>query len=343
MTVTQKLSEVKELNEFSLNFKNLYLYGSGEVGRCIAEYLAKENICFKGFIVSKKEKMTDVMLQHPIYEISEIELNEELDGIIIAVGKKHKDDIIKSLKEYGYEKNIYIQNMYYMFDPPKQNKRFSDEAVKQIKKQGYFASYEDLENIGENYDTDKSTYIHNYLNKYEFFLQKYRTLDFNLLELGVFKGASLKMWSNYFNNAQIIGVDIDENCKQYAGENRKVIIADLSLEETLEDLKQYSPLVIIDDASHLWSHQIKALCLLFSSLPSGGLYILEDLETSFDGYGIYADAGISAYDVCSAIEEVITSSLPLRSENILKEEIECIAAQVEMVSFIHGSCILIKK
>ena len=60
---------------------------------------------------------------------------------------------------------------------------------------------------------------------------------------------------------------------------------DLGKEDELESLCKLHPTVIIDDASHMWSHQIKSIWYLFSSLQNGGAFIVEDLETSF---GVYA-------------------------------------------------------
>lgn len=57
----------------------------------------------------------------------------------------------------------------------------------------------------------------------------------------------------------------------------------------------------------------------------------------------FDDAVITAYDVCSAVAECVTSGGALRNEIPLLEDIERIASQVDMISFIHGSCILIKK
>lgn len=107
----------------------------------------------------------------------------------------------------------------------------------------------------------------------------------------------------------------------------------------------------MDDASHLWSHQIKALYHLLPSLESGGIYILEDLGTSFYSYRTieYADACVSAYDFCSALAEVVCSQELFRVQGLeanvmlFKKEIEELASQIEMITFIHQSCIIIKR
>ena len=217
--------------------------------------------------------------------------------------------------------------------------------------EGYFSHYRELNEIGRKCGTDKSDQVHNYLNKYEFFLHPWKDKSFTMLELGVFDGESVRMWRDYFQHAKIVGVDIDERCLGEQGERIEIVIGDLSLEETLDSLKPYAPDIIIDDASHIWSHQIKSLYTLFPVLPHGGIFILEDLETSFPifRYGNFDDSVISAYDFCSAVAKVVTGGEYLPelqcspSLSLLKPEVEAIASQIEMISFIKGSCILVKK
>ena len=209
---------------------------------------------------------------------------------------------------------------------------------------GYFVDYEDLDKVGRRYITDKNSCVHNYLNKYEFFLQKLRTEKFQLLELGVSLGGSLAMWRDYFPFAEITGVDIDEKCRQCGGDRTTVVIADLSEEEELDKLHAINPRVIIDDASHIWSHQIKALFNLWKCLPHGGIYILEDMETSvnkelFPGYG---DFSMDAYEVCSRIAKVVASKEPC-DDSICSGAINAIGMETELISVIHGSCVIIKR
>ena len=159
------------------------------------------------------------------------------------------------------------------------------------------------------------------------------------------------MWGKYFPQAEVYGIDIDPACKQYQGENRTVWIRDLSLDTTLQEIAELHPTIIVDDASHYWSHQILALFRLFPALTAGGVYIVEDIETSFSAYaGMgFDDAAVSAYDVVKAVAEVVTSREHLRETDIspqlkkLCNDIEELAAEVDLISFIHGSCILVKR
>ena len=55
-----------------------------------------------------------------------------------------------------------------------------------------------------------------YFNVYEKWFSSYRGKDIVFVEIGVYQGGSLQMWKNYFGkDAKIIGVDVDERCKEF--------------------------------------------------------------------------------------------------------------------------------
>ncbi|MBR3306732.1 MAG: class I SAM-dependent methyltransferase [Lachnospiraceae bacterium] len=233
--------------------------------------------------------------------------------------------------------------MGYIFD----RKEVTDKSVKN----GYFSRLKTLDRIGRLMGTDKSSESLNYLNKYEFFIDRWRNDVFNLIELGVYKGASLAMWRDFFPNAGIFGIDICESCKKFEQEGVTIKIGDLGTEKFLDELVSIKPRFVLDDASHRWSHQIMALDRIFPHIEAGGIYVLEDIVTSFsmwDGNG-YDDIEVSGYDYCQAIATVVSSGEHLRDKDIpprmkgLIPNVEKLARDIEMVSFIQGSCILIKR
>lgn len=211
-------------------------------------------------------------------------------------------------------------------------------------KYGFFRDESHLDCVGIRYRTDKCSLDHNYLKKYELFLERYRTKQIRLLELGVFMGSSLQMWKEYYPQGEIYGVDIMDFCKQFDGERIHVLQRDLSKPDEVAALREIHPDIIVDDASHVTSHQILALFTLFDCLPSGGIYIIEDMETSlninlFPGY---VDTELTAYEVCSRIAEIVARKSPVM-EGSYSEEINRIGMMTEMVSIMKGSCIFIKR
>jgi hypothetical protein len=343
----------EEIMRFYKRHNKVYVYGAGYVAGFMMEYLKEEDFPVAGVIVSDGNRKNDELKGCKIFEISEVKF-EHGDGVILGVGAGLQKEIVKLLTDRGLdEEQIYCQDVYVTKTDRviAYDSLITGKLEDDVSSDGFFADYKDLEEIGSRYDTDKCSKFHNYLNKYEYFLKDWKYKSFNLLELGVFNGASLKMWEEFFPNAYVYGVDINEDCKKIEQNRRKVIIKDLSVSSNLEELKKITPSVIIDDASHIWSHQIKALFCLFPCLPSGGVFIMEDLETSFSAYRdfTYDDSCISTYEVCSKLAELVCSHEIIKKNNVsatiweLKDEIESMAMQIEMISFIHGSCIIIKK
>ena len=211
--------------------------------------------------------------------------------------------------------------------------------------QGYFNASSVLDAIGIKYRTDKCSMMHNYLDKYAFFLEKFRTQPIRLLELGIFNGSSVRMWQEYFPRAEIFGVDIEASCRQYEDERIHIIQADLSDAAQVSMLREIHPRIIVDDASHIVSHQLLALFTLFDVLPRGGVYILEDLETSLNPElfeDMYRDCPLDAYEVCARIAHIAARKVP-DDDSIYADSINRIGMETELVSITKGSVILIKR
>ena len=124
-----------------------------------------------------------------------------------------------------------------------------------------------------------------YFESYEKYFMKYRGRKINVLEIGVFDGGSLRMWADYFGNkALIVGMDINKNCASLAELPQiEIFIGDQSDPVKLKELvDKYGGFdIIIDDGSHINSHQIKTFQYLFDYLREGGTYLVEDVHTSY--------------------------------------------------------------
>jgi len=64
-----------------------------------------------------------------------------------------------------------------------------------------------LVDLIDNSRTDKNT-THSYLDLYETLLSPKKTTAKKVLEIGIDRGGSIKLWSDYFDNATIYGFDI---------------------------------------------------------------------------------------------------------------------------------------
>jgi len=150
-----------------------------------------------------------------------------------------------------------------------------------------------LVDLVDNNRTDKNI-GHSYLDLYETLLSKYKYTAKNVLEIGIGppprisnlknNGGSIKLWHDYFVNAQIITADI------------------IPLEDIADDLKNNSRIHVIlgdaydprgisysvlskirydfvlDDGPHTLDSMIRFICLYFPLVVDGGILIIEDVQ-----------------------------------------------------------------
>jgi hypothetical protein len=144
-----------------------------------------------------------------------------------------------------------------------------------------------LTDLGRKYGTDKTDEHHSfkgqcYTDIYNRYLNHLQDQEFNFLEIGVREGRSIKMWSEYFPNATIVGVDIDPECKKYESGNIKIHIGSQEDEQFLKEIiAQYQKFkVILDDGSHINSMIMKSFDVL--NKHATDFYIVEDLRNSYE-------------------------------------------------------------
>jgi len=145
-----------------------------------------------------------------------------------------------------------------------------------------------LNNLAKIHGTDKSSDNHNYCVKYEKYLPFNRYDKLNILEIGVLDGKSLLTWKDYFYRSNILGVDINPDCKKYAEDRIFIEIGSQADDKFLNQISnEYGSFdFILDDGSHLNEHVIYSFETLFQYVKSGGMYIVEDVATSyFPWYG----------------------------------------------------------
>jgi len=128
--------------------------------------------------------------------------------------------------------------------------------------------------------TDK--YMH-YFKAYQHHFQPLKHRELNLLEIGVQNGGGLWMWQKYFPNAQIFGIDVDKYCKRHEGDRIRASIGSQGdpkfLRQVSEEAGGFD--IVIDDGSHVMDDQITSFAVLFPLMRLGGIYVFEDLHTSY--------------------------------------------------------------
>ena len=123
-----------------------------------------------------------------------------------------------------------------------------------------------------------------YLEIYDRHLSRYIGKEVNVLEIGVSHGGSLNMWRDYFGrHANIYGVDINPKCKELEGDRIKIFIGSQEDVDFLNYLITQIPKldILIDDGGHMMKQQITTFESLFNHVDTNGVYICEDLHTSY--------------------------------------------------------------
>jgi len=129
---------------------------------------------------------------------------------------------------------------------------------------------------------------HLYGPAYGEFLKPYRYRRIKILEIGIggyadsLGGNSLLAWQAFFPFARIIGCDIQDK-RVLSTRNIHVYKIDQSSADDLAELvRAEGPFdIVIDDGSHLNRHQIFTFEALFESVSKDGLYVVEDVQTSY--------------------------------------------------------------
>jgi hypothetical protein len=128
---------------------------------------------------------------------------------------------------------------------------------------------------------------HHYFDVYARHFGPYRDKPIRMLEIGVFRGGSLRMWKLYFHpESTIVGVDIDKSCKDHEIADRNVFVrigSQADPEFLAQVNEEFGPFdIILDDGSHETHHQNISFGALFrTALKDGGCYMVEDVHTNY--------------------------------------------------------------
>lgn len=130
---------------------------------------------------------------------------------------------------------------------------------------------------------------HYYAQHYQHHFRSLRHKKLNILEIGIggFEnpkagGESLRLWKAYFPKSNIFGIDIYD--KSFLDEKRIKTFSGSQIDEDFlkKIVHQIGEIdIIIDDGSHYSDHVIKTFNILFPKLSSHGIYVVEDLQTSY--------------------------------------------------------------
>lgn len=153
----------------------------------------------------------------------------------------------------------------------------------------------DLFQLMNEYGSDKS--LVSYTRIYHILFSKLRYNPMNILEIGVgtmdkecrdnfagnlllfpnYKpGGSVRAWRDYFENSQVYGIDIGEDCVIEEDRLNTFVCNSMDKEEVDSHFEDDFFDIIVDDGAHLPESQIKTFSNFFPKLKKKGIYCIED-------------------------------------------------------------------
>jgi SAM-dependent methyltransferase len=155
---------------------------------------------------------------------------------------------------------------------------------------------EELSFLFDMYGSDKGSKFgkkgaHTYTNTYHLLFSPIRDEVKAVFECGIFRGASLRAWRDYFKNAVIVGGDINENSLFEDVRIHTGLLDQMNPESVEIFFSSLAPRypndfdIIIDDGYHIYE---AAVCLFekgINHLKPNGIYVIEDMfEEYFPRY-----------------------------------------------------------
>ena len=143
-----------------------------------------------------------------------------------------------------------------------------------------------LEQIVDNERTDKNT-VHSYLPLYQELLKGKKETAKNVLEVGIYTGGSIKLWSDFFPNATTYGLDIiaDYHIWSELKNNDRIKIYS-SYDAYDEDAFNTNFLTkdtrfdfILDDGPHTLESMKQFIKLYSQVMTDDGILIVEDVQS----------------------------------------------------------------
>jgi hypothetical protein len=131
--------------------------------------------------------------------------------------------------------------------------------------------------------TDKNT-LHSYLKLYETLLSKKKETAKNVLEVGIFLGGSIKMWHDYFTNANVYGIDIikiEDIWSEIKNKDRIILECFDAYNENFVKThiadKKFD--FMLDDGPHTLESMLSFIRLYSQLMEDDGILIIEDVQS----------------------------------------------------------------
>jgi SAM-dependent methyltransferase len=123
-----------------------------------------------------------------------------------------------------------------------------------------------------------------YFPIYEKHFERFRNQSIVFLEIGCGKGGSLQMWKRYFGPfAQIVGIDINPECKEFEEDQIAVRIGNQNDSEFIKSvISEFGvPDIVLDDGSHQMQDILVTFDSIYPKQRNNAVYCVEDLHTAY--------------------------------------------------------------
>jgi cephalosporin hydroxylase len=138
--------------------------------------------------------------------------------------------------------------------------------------------------------------VHSYLDLYQNLLITKKETAKNVLEIGIYHGGSIKLWSDFFTNATVYGLDIMHINNVWEGiKNKENIILHTSSDAYNETFfidnflnKNIKCDFMLDDGPHSLESMKQFIRLYSQIMTDDGILIIEDVQ-SIDWINVLKD------------------------------------------------------
>lgn len=220
--------------------------------------------------------------------------------------------------------------------------------------------YAYLDSLAIQNNADKGSFYHDYTRVYSNYFKEIRQQHIRFLEIGIYNGNSVRLWEAYFPNAELHFIDITSKFINYYSSRSFYHFMN---QEDIDALQKFGNSIggqfdiIIDDGGHTMKQQLNSLVALFPFVKSGGMYIIEDLHTSywkeFGGSGTttqpYANEGTTVHFLKELIDSVNAVGAKSRRANFnlaspsIKNNLTFWEKEVRSIHFYDSICIIFKR
>jgi hypothetical protein len=138
-----------------------------------------------------------------------------------------------------------------------------------------------------NLVTRKATKWEPYFDVYDAYFNKFINQSPTVVEVGVWQGGSLQMWTEYFGTgATIYGIDRDPEILNNPVPHTHPVVGDQGDPEFWKSFLAQVPQidVFVDDGGHHMFQQISTIEAVWPHLSEHGVYICEDTHTSYQPF-----------------------------------------------------------